>query len=321
MMSAFLILSGFLLLLAGGEALVRGSVAIATKMGVSKLVIGLTLVGFGTSAPELVTSIQAALSGAPGIAIGNVVGSNIANILLIIGVSALLFPMICPKEAILRDGMVMAAATALFVLACFVGVLNMMTGLIFLALIALYLGYTFYVERKSKDKAGEMLEHETDAMPSPFKSIPLNLLITCGGMGLLVLGANMLVRGATELAQGLGVSDAVIGLTVVAVGTSLPELATSVMAAIKKQSDVALGNVIGSNIFNILAILGITALVKPIPVPQEIINFDIWVMAAASTALLVFAYSGKKISRIEGAALLLSYMGYVAAVAYLSQSA
>ncbi len=320
MMSILFILAGFLLLLAGGEALVRGSVAIATKMGVSKLVIGLTLVGFGTSAPELVTSIQAALSGASGIAIGNVIGSNIANILLIIGASALLFPMVCPREAILRDGMVMAAVTGLFVLACFVGVLNAVTGIILLTLLALYLGLTFYIEKQEKGQAGEMREHETEAHPTPFKSVPLNLLITCGGMALLVLGANMLVQGATELAKGLGVSDAVIGLTVVAVGTSLPELATSIMAAIKKQSDVALGNVIGSNIFNILAILGITSLVKPIPVPQEVLNFDVWVMVAASAALLVFAFSGKIISRVEGGILLGAYVAYIGTVAMLSSN-
>lgn len=318
MMSFLFIFSGFLLLLAGGEALVRGSVAIATKMGVSKLVIGLTLVGFGTSAPELVTSIQAALSGAPGIAIGNVVGSNIANILLIIGVSAVLLPMVCPREAILRDGMVMSAATILFVLACFVGELNYITGLIFLTLLGLYLGLTFYAEKKGKDKAGEMLEHETEARPLPFQSIPLNLLIACGGMGLLVLGANLLVRGATEMAQGLGVSDTVIGLTVVAIGTSLPELATSIMAALKKQSDVALGNVIGSNIFNILSILGITSIVKSIPVPQEIMNFDLWVMVGASAALLAFAYTGRNISRIEGGLLLMAYTTYIGAVAVMS---
>ena len=163
-----------------------------------------------------------------------------------------------------------------------------------------------------------MLEHETEARPTPFNSVPLNLLITCGGMGLLVLGANMLVRGATELASGLGVSDTVIGLTVVAIGTSLPELATSIMAAIKKQSDVALGNVIGSNIFNILSILGITALIKPIPIPAEILQFDLWIMIAASAALLLFAYSGRKISRIEGGLLLGAYAAYIGTVAMTS---
>lgn len=318
MMSTLFILAGFLLLLAGGEALVRGSVAIASKMGVSKLVIGLTLVGFGTSAPELVTSIQAALSGASGIAIGNVVGSNIANILLIIGASAILYPMVCPREAVSRDGTVMGISTILLALACFNGDLTRPIGAIFIVLLLCYLAMTFYIEKRGKDKAGEMLEHETEARPTPFNSVPLNLLITCGGMGLLVMGANMLVRGATELASGLGVSDTVIGLTVVAIGTSLPELATSVMAAIKKQSDVALGNVIGSNIFNILSILGITALIKPIPIPAEILQFDLWIMIAASAALLLFAYSGRKISRIEGGLLLGAYVAYIGTVAITS---
>ncbi len=318
MTSLLFVLAGFLLLLAGGEALVRGSVAIASKMGVSKLVIGLTLVGFGTSAPELVTSIQAALSGSPGIAIGNVVGSNIANILLIIGVSAMLFPMVCPREAVQRDGIIMGIATILLALACFNGEISRVIGAIFVVLLLCYLAMTFYIEKRGKDKAGEMLEHEAEARPTPFASTPVNLLITCGGMGLLVLGANMLVRGATEMAQGLGVSDTIIGLTVVAVGTSLPELATSVMAAIKKQSDVALGNVIGSNIFNILFILGSTALIKPIAVPEEILNFDLWVVIGATLALLIFAYSGKKISRVEGGVLLGAYAAYIGAIAVMS---
>ncbi|HNQ92293.1 MAG TPA: calcium/sodium antiporter [Alphaproteobacteria bacterium] len=318
MTSLLLIIAGFVLLLLGGEALVRGSVAIATKMGVSKLVIGLTLVGFGTSAPELVTSIQAALSGASGIAIGNVVGSNIANILLIIGISAVILPMFCPRDAVSRDGTVMIIATALLVLACFMGDISRVMGLIFLLGLISYLAMTFHIERKQKDLSSEMHEHESEAMPSPVKSIPLNLLIAVGGMAILVVGANLLVSGATELAKGLGVSDTVIGLTVVAVGTSLPELATSVMAALKRQSDVALGNVIGSNIFNILAILGITALVKPIPVPREILHFDLWVAVAAAVALLVFAYSNRKISRIEGGLMLGAYAVYIGAVAILS---
>ncbi|MDY0028776.1 MAG: calcium/sodium antiporter [Pseudobdellovibrionaceae bacterium] len=319
MMSILFILAGFALLLAGGEALVRGSVAIATKMGVSKLVIGLTLVGFGTSAPELVTSIQAALSGASGIAIGNVVGSNIANILLIIGASALLFPMACPREAVTRDGTIMAIATILLAVVCFNGDITRPIGAVFVVLLLCYLAMTFYIEKRGKDKAGEMLEHESEAMPSPFKSTSTNLLITFGGMGLLVLGANMLVRGATELATGLGVSETIIGLTVVAIGTSLPELATSIMAAIKKQSDVALGNVIGSNIFNILAILGITTLIKPIPVPPEIMNLDIWVALGAAAILLIFAFSGRTISRTEGGILFGAYVAYIGTLALLSQ--
>lgn len=318
MTSLFLIIAGFILLLGGGEALVRGSVAVATKLGVSKLVIGLTLVGFGTSAPELVTSIEAALSGASGIAIGNVVGSNIANILLIIGISAIILPMFCPREAISRDGTVMIIATALLVLACFMGEISHIMGLIFLLGLISYLAMTFHIERRQKDMAGEMLEHESEAMPSPIKSIPLNLLIAVGGMGVLVLGANLLVQGATDLAKGLGVSDTVIGLTVVAVGTSLPELATSIMAAMKRQSDVAIGNVIGSNIFNILGILGITALLKPIPVPEQILQFDLWVAVAASAALMLFAYTGRHITRIEGGILLGAYAAYIATVAILS---
>lgn len=318
MMSVLFIIAGFALLLAGGEALVRGSVAIASKMGVSKLVIGLTLVGFGTSAPELVTSVQAALSGASGIAIGNVVGSNIANILLIIGASAVLLPMACPRQAISRDGTVMILASILLALICFTGDISRIMGMIFLLCLICYLAMTFYIENRGKDQAGEMLEHESEHMVSPVKSVPLNLLIACGGMGVLVLGAHMLVRGATELAAGLGVSDTVIGLTVVAVGTSLPELATSIMAALKKQSDVALGNVIGSNIFNILSILGITAIVKPIPVPPQILDFDIWILLASAAALLGFAYTGRHISRIEGSGLLLAYALYIGVVAYMS---
>lgn len=311
MMVALLIAGGFVLLVAGGEILVRGSVGVATRFGVSKLVIGLTLVGFGTSAPELVTSLQAAFVGAPGIAVGNVVGSNIANILLILGISALIHPLACDPMAIRRDGMVMLAATILLVGLGMLGAIDRWAGVVLLALLAAYLAFTFHIERKSRDKAGEMLEHEAeDASPANL-SLPLNLGLAVGGIVLVVVGADLLVRGAVDVARLMGVSEAVIGLTIVAVGTSLPELVTSVMAAIKRHGDVAIGNVIGSNIFNILAILGVTAAIHPIPFPAEIAALDVWVALATAVALLLFAASGARLNRIEGGILAAAYAGYV----------
>jgi cation:H+ antiporter len=313
MTSILLIIGGFILLLVGGEALVRGSVAVASRMGVSKLVIGLTLVGFGTSAPELMTSVQAALAGSSGIAIGNVVGSNIANILLIIGASAVIYPLACPKEAIRRDGAVMIAATlTLIALSLLFGEIGRISAGILIICLINYLLWTFYQERKSGGTSAEMHEHETETFSAPMlKAIPFQIFLVVVGIIVLIFGADLLVEGATDLAKTLGVSDSIIGLTVVAVGTSLPELATSIMAAIKRQADVAIGNVIGSNIFNIFSILGITALIQPIDIPQDISGIDNWVMLATAIVLVVFGLTGSKITRAEGIVLLISYIAYI----------
>lgn len=297
------LIAGLLLLAIGGDLLVRGAVDGARHLKVSPLLIGLTLVGFGTSTPELVTSVQAALVGSPGIAIGNVVGSNIANILLILGLAALLRPVATPVGSFKRDGgavLLSAAACAAIVLA---GAASRVAGAGLLLMLAVYLLYTYWNERVAPSSTAP-------------EGILLNPVLAAGfalgGLVLLMVGARFLVFSAIELARYAGLSETIIGLTIVAVGTSLPELMVSVVAALRKQSDVAIGNIFGSNIFNVLGILGITALVKPLPVPREIAAFDIWVMLAATVVLIVFSFTDRRLSRKEGVALLGAYVLYVA---------
>lgn len=312
------LIAGLLLLVAGGELLVRGAVQAAVQIGISPLVIGLTLVGFGTSMPELVTSVQAGLSGSPGIAYGNVVGSNIANILLIAGVSALLCPILVSRAALRRDAVVMVVVAIAF--AGLAAVLPM-TRLLGAALVAGLIGYIWFViqQERASAKAGAVHDKsqalsEADpglASPKKRRSLVVPLLIALAGLVLVVTGGSLLVGGAIGLARGFGISETVIGLTIVAVGTSMPELVTSVIAALKRQGDVAFGNVVGSNIYNILGIGGTTALIAPSHVPQEIVRFDAPVMVAMSLLLMLFAATGLRIARREGLVLIAGYGAYV----------
>ena len=293
-----LVVGGLIALLLGGEGLVRGAVSVAQKAGLPPFVIGLTLVGFGTSAPELMTSLVAALNGLPGIALGNVIGSNIANILLILGVSAVLVPV--SGGAILgRDGWVMLGASALALAFILSGSVGFVAGLISVVALVAYLGWTLM--SGGDDDAG-------DEMPTD--PVWLALVYFAGGLLGVVLGAGWLVEGASNVARDLGVSDAVIGLTIVAIGTSLPELVTSVMAARKGAAEIAVGNVIGSNIFNLLGILGIPAMVTPLAVPADILGLTLWVFVAATLAPLLIVKLGGGIGRRAGAALLAGYLAY-----------
>lgn len=306
---------GFLLLGVGGETLVRGAVSAAKALGVSPLLIGLTLVGFGTSAPELVTSLQAALVGSPGIAVGNVVGSNIANVLLILGLAAMIRPLAVDPKAFLRDGTALALITLVGVAVCLWGRMDAPLGASMVAALVLYVVVCYFTERTGgADAAAEKARHEADAdrVAGPRPNVSLALLLAVVGIGVTVLGARYLVGGAVSIAKDFGVSDTLVGLTVVAVGTSLPELVTSLIAAIKRQSEVALGNVIGSNIYNLAGILGVTAIVEPLTVPSSIAQFDVWVMAAATALLVAFARSGWRIGRREGLAFLALYAAYTA---------
>ena len=304
------LVGGLLLLLGGGEALVRGSVAAATRLGVSKLLIGLTLVGFGTSMPELVASLQAALAGSPGVAVGNVIGSNIANILLILGISTILLPIATSREAFRRDGSVLIGASLLMTGIVLGGSLGRGAGLILLALLLAYTVFSYITERKGGGAAA-LHEAEADEVAPEGMSVGAGLLLAAGGIAGVVFGASLLVGSAIEIAQAAGLSEAVIGLTLVAVGTSLPELVTSVMAAIRRHGDVAFGNVVGSNIFNILGIAGATAVVSPLSVPEQIVRFDTWVMLGAAVLLAIFAVTGWRVSRREGAVFLGLYVAYL----------
>lgn len=298
--------AGLVLLVVGGDLLVRGAVAFAVMLRVSPLLIGLTVVGFGTSMPELATSLEAAFAGSPGIAIGNVVGSNTANILLILGIAAIIAPIPVARSAFMRDGTVAAFSALACLGVIMLGNLERLSGL---ALVAMLVGYVVFAARS------ERIAHQGGGVqPTATARLSGIAAAACiaGGLVTMVMGARLLVQSAIDLAQIAGVSDTVIGLTVVAVGTSLPELFTSVVAAYRRAPDIAFGNVVGSNIYNVLGILGMTAVIHPIPVPEEIIRLDIWVMLAATAGLTAVACTGWRITRREGAALMLAYGLYVA---------
>ncbi|EDP64661.1 K+-dependent Na+/Ca+ exchanger related-protein [alpha proteobacterium BAL199] len=302
-MTILLLLAGLVLLLVGGEVLVRGATAIAERLGMPHFVVGVVVVGFGTSMPELVTSVEAALVGAPGIAVGNIVGSNIANILLILGLSAMLAPIAVDRAVLRRDGVIaLIAAVACLILAALDGI-DRLTGALLVAGLVAYI----YVTIRHPACADCPAADETVARPN----ILLALLLSGVGLVVLIWGADLLVTAAIALARTSGVSESVIGLTVVAIGTSLPELATSVIAAVRRQADIALGNILGSNIYNVLGILGTTALIKPVAIPDDIASTDVWVMVAATLLLLVFATTGRRICRLEGVSFVALYGGYI----------
>lgn len=311
MMTALMILAGLVLLAVGGEVLVRGAVGAARALNVSPLLIGLTLVGFGTSTPELVTSLFAAIEGAPGIAVGNVVGSNIANILLILGVTALILPLTVASEAFKRDGLALLGSTLACLAAVQFGYLERWVGLAFVGLLIGYILFAYHSERAHPDAESQKHEHiAEDARNGPRKII-VSVGMAIAGIAITIVGARLLVNAAITLASSLGVSDTIIGLTIVAVGTSLPELVACLVAAFRGHSDVALGNIVGSNIYNVLGILGITALIHPIPVPEAIARVDIWVLLAATLLLALFLRTGMTLKRWEGGAFVLLYAGYV----------
>jgi cation:H+ antiporter len=315
------ILGGLVLLALGGEFLVRGAVQLAERLGVSPLLIGLTLVGFGTSTPELVTSLQAAMVGSPGIAVGNVVGSNVANILLILGLSAILSPIAVGSTALKRDSVLVVATALAFVVIGLTLPLDRLTGGLLVAGLVAYVVYAWREESTGtrdhtaafeKAEAYEGLHPNLHSKRSGLGTLLASLGFAIGGLVLVVLGGRFLVDGAIVLARTLGMAETVIGLTIVAVGTSLPEFVTSVVAAFKRQSDVALGNILGSNIYNTLGIAGITGLISPTVVPPEIARFDSLIMLGVSALCLLFAWTGRRIGRREGSTLLLGYVAYTA---------
>lgn len=305
---ALLIVGGLLGLVFGGDLLVRGAVDLARRIGLSPLVIGLTLVGFGTSTPELVTSLQAAFVGSPGIAVGNVVGSNIANILLILGVAALLAPVVIDKAAFRRDGAVLVLSTLMCLGAALFGRFTPAIGAVFVLTLIAYLIFTITQERQAGAARTDVVVNDESQIQAG--SVWKDLAFVAAGLALTILGARFLVFGAIDVAKAFNVSEAVIGLTIVAVGTSLPELVTTIAAARRGQSDIAFGNIVGSNIFNVLFILGATALVHPIAVPASIAAFDIWIMTGVTALLLLVAMSNWRINRVEGGVLLGAYVAY-----------
>ncbi|HSF64259.1 MAG TPA: calcium/sodium antiporter [Paracoccaceae bacterium] len=304
-MDLLLVAGGLVFLVFGGDALVKGAVNLALKLGIPALIVGLTVVAFGTSAPELIVSVKAALAGQAGIALGNVVGSNIANILLILGLPALITTIHSSQSDTARSYWVMIGTSLLFIALAFTGQMTWWHGLILLAALLWMIVDNIRIARAHQAGASEEIE---GAVPHMEMWKILGFIIA--GLIGLGIGAQLLVDGAVNIARDLGVSETVIGLTLVAIGTSLPELVTSVMAAIRKQADVAMGNVIGSNIFNILAILGITAVIAPMDVPAQLLTFDLWVMLGVAALLVPFAVMGRDITRIVGVGFVGLYVGY-----------
>ena len=312
-MTFMLLLLGLALLLVGAEMLVRGASRLALATGMSPLVIGLTVVAFGTSTPELAVSIGPADSGAPDIALGNVVGSNITNVLLILGVSALIAPLIVARQLIRVDVPIMLGVSVLALVLAPDGGIGRVDGAI---LAALLVGYTLLQVRlgRSDPAAGDTALDTVNGPPRGTRAWVMNVALVGGGLALLILGANWLVDSATLIARQFGLSELVIGLTVVAVGTSMPEIATSIIATIRGQRDLAVGNVVGSNIFNLLGVLGLAAVISPtgIPVSPAAVNFDIPVMIATAVACLPIFFTGHSIQRWEGAVFLGYYVAYTA---------
>lgn len=306
---------GLTLLVVAGDAMVRGAVAAALKLDMSPLLIGATIIAVGTSAPELVVGIDAVLKGVPTLALGNVVGSNIANILLAVGLPAIILPVPCSGPGVTRTTVIMLIATAVFLVAGLTGYFSWPVGLLFLGLLTLFIVDSIRTARRASKAQGESMEEalelEVDLEDASKLSTMATLLFLFGGLAGVVFGADWLVKGSVVIAKDLGVSDAVIGLTLVALGTSLPELATGLIAAFRGQGDVAVGNVIGSNIFNLLGIVGASTLAGKIPIPAEFWQFDFWVMAGSSLALLPFCLMRGKIGRLTGALFVLAYSGYI----------
>jgi len=298
---------GIALLTVGGEALIRGSLAAAKRLGVSPLLSGLVIVGFGTSAPELVVSVNAAIDGRPDIAIGNVVGSNIGNILLILGICALITPLTVKPLALRRDAVTVVAASVLFLVLVGGNALGRPDAAIFLVALVAYLVWAYWSERLHAAPSGELHKAEAEELSTVPKSVLWTVIAVVFGLLLLIAGSQVLLIGAIGIAAHFGVPEAVIGLTLVAVGTSLPELSISVIAAIRRHADVAVGNILGSNIFNLLGILGVSALLQPLPVHPRVLQFDQWVMLGTSLLLLLFLYTGRRLSRSEGGVLLIGY--------------
>ena len=295
---------GLVLLAVGGDTLVNGSVALARRFHVSVLLIGIVLVGFGTSTPELVASLVAVFQKppAPGIAIGNVVGSNIANILLVLGTAAVILPVLVDKKSFRRDAFFLTISTAALVIASVWGVIGFVSGVVLVALLLFYVLYSYRTENQKQEEPEE-------------KILPVwkGLLMAVGGIAMTLGGAKLLVSCSIKLAQLFGVSETVIGLTVVAIGTSLPELATSVSASLKKQNDLAFGNVVGSNIYNALFIPGTVALFAPIHVPKDI-SVSLAIMVFVTLLLIGLGFKGK-ISRVGGWVFLGLYAGYMICLA------
>ena len=304
---------GLVVLVVGADVMVRGASRLAVSFGVSPLVVGLTVVAFGTSAPEMAVSVGSALAGTPDLAIGNVVGSNIANVLLILGISALITPLLVDEQIIRQEIPIMIGASALLVVMALDGNIGLLESIVLFALVITYTVFLVIQSRRASKAVQD--EFETGIPTSTWDSHwAVQIGLIAAGLAMLVVGADWLVDAAVAFARAFGVSDLVIGLTVVAVGTSMPEIATSIVAAMRGQRDIAVGNVVGSNVFNILAVLGAAGIASGagLPVSEAARNFDLWVMLAVAFACLPIMITGREIARWEGVVFLAYYAAYTA---------
>ncbi len=312
-MSIVLLFGGLVLLYFGGDYLVKGASALALKLQIPPALVGMTIVAIGTSAPELVVSLQAALNDKPDISVGNVVGSNIANVGLILGLTILIFPFAVRKDILRFDWVAMMVASVLFYLLSLNFTIGRMEGVAFLSALTLYIIFSFMRARHQRKKRAV-------EPPPPKKGVERRLAVLLAfivfGTIALVFGARWFLSGATDIAQNLGVSDRIIAVTLVAFGTSIPELAASVIAAFKKEEDISLGNIVGSNLFNLLAIIGITAVVKPVTISADIINSDVFWMLGTSFAILPLALFGMRFTRFDGILFIASYVAFIYFVAF-----
>ena len=311
-----LLVLGFVMLVKGADWFVDGAASIASKFGIPQLIIGLTIVAMGTSAPEAAVSITAAMGGNADITIGNIVGSNILNILIILGITSLVYPISVQKNTLAIDIPVTIFITALLLLLGYDGKISRIDGIIMLIVFFAYLSFLFVSAKKERNALLQNSVEETSSVntaseETEIKDMPLikAILFTVIGLALIIAGSNFVVKSATFIAEKLGLSQRFIGLTIVALGTSLPELFTSVTAAIKKNSDIAIGNIIGSNIFNILFVVGLSALIIPVPFQAEF-RFDTIISGIAAIVLLLFCLPKKKLPRFAGAIMLLGYVAY-----------
>ena len=311
LMPLLAIAAGLVLLVWSADRFVEGSAATARHFGMSPLLIGMVIVGFGTSAPEMVVSALASFQGNPGIALGNAYGSNITNIALILGITALISPIVVHSQVLRKELPILTAVTALAAWQVWDGEITQMDAIVLLLVFAGLMTWTIWQGTRQKpDEFGREMEAELDAHAMPIRSALAWVAI---GLALLIISSRMLVWGAVEVAQSFGVSDLIIGLTIVAVGTSLPELASSIIAARKGEHDIALGNIIGSNMFNTLAVVGIAGMISPMTVAPEVFSRDIMVMSALTVSLFIFGYGFKgqgRINRFDGSLLLAAYVGY-----------
>lgn len=310
-MDFLFVAAGLLLLFLGGDFLVRGSVALAHRLGVSTLVIALTVVAFGTSAPELIVSVKAALTGSVELAIGNIVGSNIANIFLVLGLPAVIAPIGTGNRSAVRDLAILFAMSILVLLLSLNGWIGPLEGIALVALLVAYLSFAYYIARRDSAAAKVYAEELEEFEEGPQRKTPWLIAFVVGGLIGLFIGSTLLIQGAVSIAEAAGIPESVIGLTLVAFGTSLPEIVTSLVALIRKHADVAIGNVLGSNMFNLLGVGGITALVAPIPVPDRMLAVDFPIMIAAVVVLAPFMIWRLHFGRAAGIVFLTAYVLFI----------